>query len=50
MYCMQREQDFLLVSMKDWFNYVSIASYCSFFLNFIYILELGLHHVLEKRV
>jgi hypothetical protein len=41
---------FLLVAMKDWFNYVLIANYCSFFLNFSYILELGLHHVLDRRV
>jgi hypothetical protein len=41
---------FLLVAMKGWFNYVSIANYCSFVLNFSYILELGLHHVLERRV
>jgi hypothetical protein len=31
---MQIEQDFLLVSMKAWFNYVSIGSYCSFFSQF----------------
>jgi hypothetical protein len=37
--------------MKGWFNYVSIANYCSFLLNFSYIvLELGFHHVLERRV
>jgi hypothetical protein len=33
--------------MKGWFNYVSIANYCSFLLNFNYILKLGFHHVLE---
>jgi hypothetical protein len=33
--------------MKGWFNYVSIANYCSFLLNFSYILKLGFHHVLE---
>jgi hypothetical protein len=41
---------FLLVAMKGWFNYVSIANYCSFLLNFSHILELDFHHVLEKRV
>jgi hypothetical protein len=38
--------DFLLVAMKGRFSYVSIANYCSFFLNFSHILELGFHHVL----
>jgi hypothetical protein len=39
--CMERERKiglvikiFLLVAMNDWFNYVSIANYCSFLLNF----------------
>jgi hypothetical protein len=36
--------------MKSWFNNVSIVNYCSFLLNFNYILELDLHHVLERRV
>jgi hypothetical protein len=37
--------------MKGWFNYVLIANYCSFLLNFSYILELGfLPCVREKSV
>jgi hypothetical protein len=30
----------LIVAMKGWFNYVSVANYCSLLLNFSYILEL----------
>jgi hypothetical protein len=36
--------------MKGCFNYVSLPNFCSFFLNFSHILELGFHHVLEIRV
>jgi hypothetical protein len=37
------------VDRKGWF-YVSLANFCSFYLNFCHILELGFHHVLERRV
>jgi hypothetical protein len=30
--------------------YVSLANFCLFLLNFNHILDLGLHHVLERRV
>jgi hypothetical protein len=29
--------------------YVSLANFCSFFLNFSHILDLGFHHVLEIK-
>jgi hypothetical protein len=35
----------LLVATKGWFNYVSIANFCLFLLNFSHILELSFHHV-----
>jgi hypothetical protein len=31
----------LLVARKGWFNYVSLSYFCSFFLNFSNILDLG---------
>jgi hypothetical protein len=47
MCCMERERMIglvikivLIVAMKGWFNYVSVANYCSLLLNFSYILEL----------
>jgi hypothetical protein len=53
--CMEIEEDrfgnyFLLVTLKGWFNYVLVANYCSFLLNFSQILKLGFHHVLVRRV
>jgi hypothetical protein len=40
----------LLVARKVWFIYVSLANFCSLFFNFSHILNLGYHHVLERRV
>ena len=37
----------VFINCYDWFNYVLIANYCSFLLNFNYILKLGFHHMLK---